>query len=753
MSKSDHMVRFVALLAIALVSGSTTVAVEPATVFKDAIAYWNMASPDDSAGINSHLQVIGTGAEFGVKLPDVDRASSLASGGDGVALRLDNSTLTAGQGDHGELNIAGDKVTVLLRLKNSAPNWDLTLLAKHGGHDKLQYNLYAFDDPTSAKLGFEFYTPSGYQGWRDLVPNLKDGQWHTLVGRYDGRLLNVFVDGQCVGSQPANGPLRGGSDQPLTIGGEQTQKGEVIRRFTGLIDHAAIWARSLTDVEIQSLSGISPAKAYSEPWRPQYHFTPPQNWINDPNGLLYVNGKYHLFYQYNPFGNRWGHMSWGHAVSADLLHWEHLPLALPEDKGVMIWSGSAVYDKNNTSGFGTKEKGPLVAIYTARAEGPPERQAQAIAYSCDDGGTWTKYAGNPVIDLDTDAFRDPKVFWYAPQQKWVMVVSLPKKAKVLFYESKNLKNWNLMSEFGPAGVSDSGLWECPELIELPVDGNPKNTRWVLQISIGKTISGGTGGMYFVGRFDGSKFENETPPNVPLWVDYGRDFYALQAFNGLDVAGQNRRVWIGWLNNWAYANEIPTGRWRGAMSIPREVALVTSADGIRLTQQPIRELASLRGKPIEVKNQTVASDHDPLKIVNFSGTSYEIAATFRLGTARRFGLRLLAGEGEYTEVGYDQRLDELYINRRHAGEDKFTRDFGDHQHAPFSPDANNRVTMRILVDRSVVEVFSRNGLVTITDQVFPKLSSTGLSPFTDSGEVLLESLTIYPLKGVWKLPAE
>lgn len=245
--------------------------------------------------------------------------------------------------------------------------------------------------------------------------------------------------------------------------------------------------------------------AYTERYRPQYHFTPAENWMNDPNGLVYYNGDYHLFYQYNPFGDTWGHMSWGHAVSRDLMHWEELPVALPEEDGVMIFSGSAVVDWNNTSGFGTEDNPPMVAIYTgAHAEG----QDQRIAYSTDSGRTWTKYEGNPVLDLGLSDFRDPKVFWYEPEEKWVMVVALPLDFKVQLYASEDLKEWTHLSDFGPAGAV-TGIWECPDLFELPVDGDSDHTRWVLQVDLNPGhIAGGSGGQYFIGHFDGTTFTAE-----------------------------------------------------------------------------------------------------------------------------------------------------------------------------------------------------------------------------------------------------
>jgi len=245
--------------------------------------------------------------------------------------------------------------------------------------------------------------------------------------------------------------------------------------------------------------------------RPVLHFTPPKNWTNDPNGLIWLDGEYHLFYQYNPQGDQWGHMSWGHAVSKDLFAWEHLPVAIPESDGVMAFSGTAVFDRSNTSGFGTAEHPPLVAVYTGHDE-RAQRQRQNLAYSTDHGRTFTKYAGNPVIDLNVQDFRDPKVFWHAPTKRWIMVVSLAAEKRALFYASEDLKKWTKLSEFGPAGRRDVPNWECPDFFELPVGGNAADTRWVLVINVGGNGPvGGSGCEYFVGSSTARSSSAKTGP--------------------------------------------------------------------------------------------------------------------------------------------------------------------------------------------------------------------------------------------------
>ena len=279
----------------------------------------------------------------------------------------------------------------------------------------------------------------------------------------------------------------------------------------------------LNFVELAFAQQIS-EDAYAEQYRPQFHYTPQENWMNDPNGLVYHDGRYHLFYQYNPYGDQWGNMSWGHAYSDDLLHWEEQGVAIPVDNGVEAWSGSAVVDHSNTTGFGSTGNPPLVAIYTGHEPGQP--QVQHLAYSTDNGDSWTIYDGNPVLDIDNYDFRDPKVFWHDETSRWIMVVARAVDRVIDIYGSDDLKEWELLSEFGPQG-SVEGVWECPDLIELRVDGDPENTRWVLQIDvIDGSPAGGTGAQYFIGDFDGEEFiaedmEEEVPVGV-VFDDFERE---------------------------------------------------------------------------------------------------------------------------------------------------------------------------------------------------------------------------------------
>jgi fructan beta-fructosidase len=483
------------------------------------------------------------------------------------------------------------------------------------------------------------------------------------------------------------------------------------------------------------------ATYYREMYRPQFHFTPEINWMNDPNGLVYLDGEYHLFYQHNPHGNEWGHMSWGHAVSRDLLHWTHLPIALHEEYGTMIFSGSAVADERNSSGFGV-DGGvpPLVAIYTGHGHG---KQTQDLAFSRDRGRTWTKYAGNPVIDLNKADFRDPKVFWHAPTQRWIMVVALATEKRIQFYAAADLKRWELLSEFGPAGAVNKPNWECPDLFELPIENEPGQSRWVLEADMGSgSVAGGSGGEYFTGTFDGKQFVADSTQSQ--WVDFGRDFYAPVSWAGVPES-DGRRLWVGWMNNWETALN-PTYPWRSAMSVPRELSLRRIDGQLRLVQRPVRELSALRSGTEQWTQRVLA---DTTQVCNTRGQQLDIQLQFAPGTAATSGIRVLQGGQQFTEIGYDAASQTLYVDRTASGDVGFHPAFAGKHAAPLKPDADGRIQLRILVDTSSVEVFADDGAVVMTDLVFPDPSSDRLELFASGGECTLDHCTIYRLQSVWE----
>ncbi len=496
--------------------------------------------------------------------------------------------------------------------------------------------------------------------------------------------------------------------------------------------------------------------SYTEPYRPQFHFTPERHWTNDPNGLVFEGGEYHLFYQYNPKGDVWGHMSWGHAVSRDLVHWRHLPVAIPEENGVMAFSGSAVVDHRNTSGFGRDGQAPLVAIYTGHHTDRP-RQDQRLAYSTDRGRTWTRYAGNPVLDIGESDFRDPKVFWHAPSARWVMAVAWPKQRKVRFYASPDLQSWSHLSDFGPAGAT-GGDWECPDLF-------PLERRWVLIVNLNPGgPAGGSGTQYFVGDFDGRRFVAEggvaraagvaAPPQPPLWLDYGPDFYATVTWSDVPES-DGRRLALGWMSNWQYAAVVPTSPWRGAMTVPRELVLRRTPEGLRVAQQPVRELASLRrGAPRTFGGGTVAqaaawlAEQGPLPPL--LEVEVELAGLAMTPLALEIG----SGKGEATTVSLDAARGQLSVDRTRSGLVTFHPAFPGRYQAPLRV-MDGRCRLRLLLDTSSLELFAQDGETTLTALMFPTSTtralrlSTPATASTAATPIRVDRLVLHELASAWR----
>jgi fructan beta-fructosidase len=468
--------------------------------------------------------------------------------------------------------------------------------------------------------------------------------------------------------------------------------------------------------------------------------------MNDPNGPVYYQGEYHLFFQYNPFGDEWGHMSWGHAASPDMVHWRELPVAFPEEDGVMIFSGSAVVDRNNSSGFCRRSVGNdescLVAIYTGATD---NAQTQNLAYSNDRGRTWTKYAGNPVIDLHLRDFRDPKVFWFEPTRKWIMVVSLAPQHKIRFFSSSDLKHWTMLSDFGPAGAT-GGVWECPDLFELPVEGERGQKRWVLSVNLNPGgVAGGSGNQYFVGRFDGSKFVNENRDDQVLWADYGRDFYASTSFSNVPRS-DGRRIWIAWLNNWDYASKLPTHPWRGAMTIPRALSLKRFPDGIRLVQRPIKEVLDLAmpTDTFRVKGVGISDANRILQTSNIGGDALLIEAEIDPKDATEIGIKVRKGASEETVIGVDVEKTSLFVDRTRSGRTEFADNFAGRHDGPMHLARGKTVKLSILVDSSSVEVFGNEGEAVISDLIFPSPESRGLELYSKGADARVVRLSVLPI---------
>jgi fructan beta-fructosidase len=479
-----------------------------------------------------------------------------------------------------------------------------------------------------------------------------------------------------------------------------------------------------------------------EQHRPQFHFTPQKGWMNDPNGMVYFKGEYHLFYQHYPDSTVWGPMHWGHAVSKDMLHWEHLPIALFPDKLGYIFSGSAVVDENNTSGFGKGDEKPLIAMFTyhdmaGEKAKRTDFQTQGIAYSVDKGRTWTKYANNPVIKSpNVKDFRDPKVLWHEATKEWI--VTLAVADHVEFYASKDLKEWAKRSEFGKTEGSHGGVWECPDMFPLKVDGTTE--KWVLIVNIGNgSPNGGSGTQYFVGQFDGKTFKNDNKPNDILWLDYGRDNYAGVTWSNTP---DNRRILIGWMSNWQYAQVVPTKTWRSATTLPRELTLKTTGKGVRLVQKPVKETEILRGTQQIIGQQIITNNYalKPNSVSNELSLVFDLSKT----TAQDLGVVLSNSKGEKVLIGYEKSTNRFYIDRTEGGKGEFEKSFAGRHYASRTT-TNNLLTMNVHIDVASVELFADEGETVMTDIFFPNEDFNQTAIFCKNGATYLSEGKIWALK--------
>jgi fructan beta-fructosidase len=472
----------------------------------------------------------------------------------------------------------------------------------------------------------------------------------------------------------------------------------------------------------------------AEQYRPQFHFSPKANWMNDPNGMVYLNGTYHLFFQHNPGGTTWGPMHWGHATSSDLMHWTEQPIALYPDSLGTIFSGSAVVDKENTACFG---KNAIIAIFTHHNKKIEDaktglHQYQSIAYSTDEGKTWTKYKGNPVLpNPGIWDFRDPKVQWYEAGKKWLM--TLATKDRITFYSSPNLKSWTKESEFGEKLGAHGGVWECPDLISLDYNATKK---WVLLVSInpgGPTSGSAT--QYFVGDFDGKTF---VPDNTSTrWVDYGADDYAGVTFSNTG----NRKIFIGWMTNWNYANVVPTKAWRSAMTIPRELKLTDVNGTLYLVAEPVSELAKITGPSASLENVAFNGDYDLSPKISAFGGKYLL--NIELANREDITLHLSNAKGNEVLVGYDKASNTYYVDRTRSGDVGFEQSFARKTTAPRVA-AGEGLSIKLLVDVASAEVFTDDGLSVLTNIFFPGEPLNQLH-ITSKGPLQLKKITYSGVK--------
>ncbi len=413
-----------------------------------------------------------------------------------------------------------------------------------------------------------------------------------------------------------------------------------------------------------------------EKFRPAYHHTPQYGWMNDPNGMFYKDGEWHLYYQYNPYGSLWENMTWGHSVSKDLVHWEALPLAIEADALGTIFSGSCVVDKDNTAGFG---KNAVIAFYTSAGEA----QTQSMAYSTDGGRTFNKYEKNPVVTFNAPDFRDPKVFWYDGTNRWIMMLAVGQEMQI--WSSANLKDWQKESSFGSEYGNHGGVWECPDLLKI-------EDKWVLICNINPGGPfGGSATQYFVGDFDGHKFTCESMPKVTKWLDYGKDHYATVSFSN---APDGRTVVLAWMSNWQYANQVPTRQFRSANSIARDLGLFKDGEETYVSVIPSKETLAMRGK--KIKNPTDACEI----VVDVKGSMELILSNTK---------------GEQVVMKYDAQKQTFAMNRKQSGDISFSEAFPIETTAPTHGALKQ---LRLFIDHSSIEAFASDGKMAMTNLVFP-----------------------------------
>lgn len=475
--------------------------------------------------------------------------------------------------------------------------------------------------------------------------------------------------------------------------------------------------------------------ANKESFRPVYHHTPAYGWMNDPNGMFYKDGVYHLYFQYNPYGSVWGNMHWGHSTSTDLMHWKFEGCAIVPDAWGAIFSGSCVVDHENTAGFG---KEAVVAFYTSAKSTPwGDIQMQSMAYSLDNGKTFTKYEGNPILTSSEKDFRDPKVFWYAPGKHWVMILAVGQHMEI--YSSVNLKEWKKESEFGAMQGAHGGVWECPDLVEIPVEGT-REKKWVLICNLNPGGPfGGSAAQYFVGSFDGKKFVNESPTQTK-WMDWGKDNYATVTWNN---APDGRCIALGWMSNWQYANNVPTRQYRSANTLARDLTLYREGQELYLKSTPSSEVKKARGKKVSIPSFKVSEKHEMVNLFEEKQGAYEVEIVIQNAGASKIAFSLLNDKGEKVSMYYDLNRKQFVMDRSESGKVDFSKDFPAVTVAPANVD--KELTLRLFVDRSSIEAFGEDGKFVMTNLVFPSQPYVKMCFEADKNGYAVKTLNVYKLQ--------
>ena len=711
--------------------------------FKDALAVWSLSDLNDNTIANSQLKAYGE--MLFVTLKGDDAKASKERGGDGIALQFNGSWLDAGQGANEELNLTGKNVSILVRMKPDTIKGSVPLINKFGNDQNIAYsislNTIENDVYIESKIGSDDI--GGAHLLKYKLQNEELTKWHDILFRFNGKVSELYIDGILRDDEVTIGEIRDWNHRPFLIGAQYKQPygyayvsdNQVEAKFEGLIDQVALWSRFLSDDEVEKLSGVTELKDgrpeyYQEKYRPQFHFSAKKNWLNDPNGLVYYDGVYHLFFQYMPPHRPGAYKDWGHAISTDLVHWQQtINHITPHKTWAGCWSGSAVVDVNNTAGFQVGKEKTIVAFITNGGNpvaGIGPLCTQCIAYSTDKGNTFTYYDQNPVIHNIYRYNRDPKVVWDDGSGKWIMSLYMDKENDFGLFSSSDLKKWEQLTTFSLEGVA-----ECPGFISLPVDRNKANKKWLFY---------GANGNYMIGSFDGTNFKPETKVNRS---DYGKNFYAAQTWSNVP---DDRCVHIAWM---------PTKRYPGMpfeqqMNFPTDLTLRTTPEGIRVFRLPVGEIKNLYDKEIKWDDISLKEGENLFKDLN--GDLYDINIEVDPSNSSSFEVGARGATIHYDAVKktlscggptVENSVIPEYWRSDKKSKTNFSNNLGE---APFAP-IGGKIKLRILVDRTTIEVFGNDGKVVITSCFMPDEDNKSFS-FTAKGEINVVNAEVHSLKSAW-----
>ncbi len=710
--------------------------------FKEAIAVWTFLDLNDNSVKNSQLESYGD-VSF-VDLNGEEAKASKNRGGDGVVAQFNGGWFDAGQGINEELNLSGKEVSILVRMRADKVKGQVPLLNKAGTDQNIAYSisLDACGDEVyiQTKIGNDYI--AGAHSLNYKLPKEELTKWHDIVFRFNGEKSELFVDGKLCDDEVTVGEIRNWNRRPLLIGAQYKRKygyanvsdSQVGAKFKGLIDHVVLWDSYISDEKIKEVSGVSylqdgRPEYYHEKYRPQFHFTAKKNWLNDPNGLVYYNGTYHLFFQYMPPHRPGQYKDWGHAISTDLVHWKQVSNHItPHKVWAGCWSGSAVVDHNNVAGFQTGEEKTIIAFITNGGDpdaGLGPACTQCIAYSTDGGETFTYYDQNPVIKNIHKYNRDPKVVWDEDSKKWIMSLYLDKGFDFGLFASTDLKKWKYLSTSSIEGVA-----ECPGFEPLPVDGDMNKKKWLFF---------GANGNYVIGSFDGTNFKPETEV---LRGDYGRNFYAAQTWSNVP---DGRCLHIAWMP----AKRYPGMPFEQQMNFPTELTLRSTPGGVRVFRVPVKEIKSLYDKETRWSNVRLKKGDNLFKDLDGELYDFNIEVELKKSSSFDIGIRGVFIQYDVKKKVFscggpviENNIVPTEWRSEKKSNDEYFNNMGE---APLIP-VKGKVKLRILVDRTTIEVYGNDGQVVVTSCFIPEEKKS--YSLTTGGNIVVNA-EVYSLKSAWE----